>query len=119
MLSTYSFDSTMTLTLLQGLVTVICLEGLKRCGYIDYPSFDWSVARKVAPLSFVFIAYVVISLISLGRVNVPMFTALRRITVVFVMIEEYYLLGITPGRRVLNSVAVMCIGAGIAAWKDL
>lgn len=61
--------------------------------YIDYPSFDWGVARKVAPLSFVFIAYVVISLISLGRVNVPMFTALRRVTVVFVMVEEHYLLG--------------------------
>lgn len=52
-LSTYSFDSTMTLTLLQGLVTVICLESLKRLKYIDYPSFDWGVAKKVAPLSFV------------------------------------------------------------------
>ena len=29
-LSTYSFDSTMTLTLLQGLVTILCLETMKR-----------------------------------------------------------------------------------------
>ena len=109
----------MTLTLLQGLVTVLCLNVMKRLKYIDYPSFDWAVARKVAPLSFVFIAYVVISLISLGRVNVPMFTALRRITVVFVMIEEWYLLGITPSRAVVNTVIVMCAGAAIAAWKDM
>ena len=31
-----------------------------------------------------------------GDFNVPMFTALRRVTVVFVMVEEYYLLG-APG----------------------
>ena len=150
-LSTYKFDSSMTLTLLQGFVTVVCLQVMKRLKYIDFPAFDWGTARKVAPLSFVFIAYVVISLISLGRVNVPMFTALRRVTVVFVMIEEYYLLGecrvvysavapplhtilttefscvfhhvahtgILPSRAVINSVGVMCLGAAIAAWKDL
>jgi hypothetical protein len=120
---------------------------------------------------------------SLGRVNVPMFTALRRVTVVFVMVEEFYLLGessqrdghpgvplnpwrrprghrrrhngsrvasgapcetvpprphlshptstpsrssdrsplpgIIPSKSVVYSVGVMCLGASIAAWKDL
>ena len=74
---------------------------------------------QVAPLSFVFIAYVVVSLISLGRVNVPMFTALRRLTILFVMVEEYFLLRISPSARVVATVAVMFIGAAIAAWKDL
>lgn len=118
-LSTYAFDGTLTLTLLQGLVTIACLTGLKLRGYIDYPPFAWDIAKRVAPLSFVFMAYVVISLVSLGRVNVPMFTALRRLTVVFVMVEEYYLLGISPSRSVILSVGIMCLGAAIAAWRDL
>ena len=118
-LTMYAFDATFTLTLLQGLVTITALEGMKRMRVIEYPDFDWAVARKVAPLSFVFIAYVIISLVSLGRVNVPMFTALRRVTVVFVMAAEYRLLGITPSRRVLQAVGLMCAGAGLAAWKDL
>ena len=113
------FSSAMTLTLLQGLVTILCLEFMKRKGWADYPDFNWTTARKVAPLSFVFIAYVVISLFALERVNVPMFTALRRLTVVFVMIEEYFLLQVTPSRRVVDSVVVMMLGAAIAAWKDL
>lgn len=92
-LSTYNFHSTLTLTFLQGMVTIICLELMRYKGWISYPSFNWKTALAVAPLSFVFIAYVVISLISLGRVNVPMFTALRRLTIVFVMIEEYYYFG--------------------------
>jgi hypothetical protein len=73
----------------------------------------------VAPLSFVFISYVVISLISLGRVNVPMFTALRRLTILFVLAEEWVFLGVTPSAKVMMTVGVMFIGAGIAAWKDL
>lgn len=118
-LSSYGFNAPMTLTLLQGLVTIVCLELMKWRGIIDYPDFSWQMARKVAPLSFVFIAYVVVSLISLGAVNVPMFTALRRVTIVFVMVEEYLLLGITPSQAVVRTVVVMCFGAGIAAWNDL
>lgn len=38
--------------------------------------------RFRAPRSLVFVAYVVVSLVSLGKVNVPMFTALRRLTCV-------------------------------------
>lgn len=118
-LSAYHFDCSMTLTCLQGLVTVIALEIMKKLGYIDFPSFNFATARKVAPLSIVFISYVVVSLISLGRVNVPMFTALRRLTVVFVMIEEYFLLGIVPSMPIIGTVGVMLVGAGIAAWKDM
>jgi len=109
----------MTLTLLQGVVTIVCLEAMKARGLVDFPAFNLKTAAQVLPLSAVFIAYVVTSLVSLGRVNVPMFTALRRLTILFVMVEEYYLLGITPSRRVLLTVGVMTLGCGIAAWKDL
>jgi solute carrier family 35 protein len=92
-LSTYKFESALTLTLLQGLVTIFALELMKWRGWISYPDFSLKTAIQVLPLSLVFIAYVVVSLISLGRVNVPMFTALRRLTIIFVMIEEYYYFG--------------------------
>jgi hypothetical protein len=118
-LSSYGYDAPMTLTLLQSVVTVVCLEFMKWRGWVEYPDFSWRMARRVAPLSFVFIAYVVVSLISLGKVNVPMFTALRRVTIVFIMVEEYFLLGITPSRAVVQTVMVMCLGAAIAGWNDL
>jgi len=35
------------------------------------------------------------------------------------MVEEYFLLGRTPTRAILNTVGVMTLGAAIAAWKDL
>jgi hypothetical protein len=115
------FPSAMTLTLLQGVVTIVGCEALKYSGspQLQYPNLNLRTLLQVAPLSFVFIAYVVISLVSLGRINLPMFTTLRRLTILFVMVEEYFLLGRTPSRAILNTVGVMTLGAAIAAWKDL
>lgn len=118
-LSSYKFESSMTLTLLQGLVTLSVLEIMRMKGWVSYPPFNWRMVWRTSSLSIVFILYVVVSLIALGKVNVPMFTALRRLTIIFVMLEEYWMLGIVPSKAVMNSVIVMTIGAVIAAWKDL
>lgn len=69
MLSTYGFNSTLTLTLLQGLVTVLCLDVMKARGWVNFPTFNFKTAWQVASLSFVFVAYVVVSLVSLGKVR--------------------------------------------------
>jgi hypothetical protein len=40
--------------------------------------------RQVFPLAAIFLFYVVVSLSALGAVNIPMFTALRRTTILVV-----------------------------------
>ena len=120
-LTSHGFSASMTLTLLQGVVSVVGCELLKATGKpeLQYPAFNLKTVWQVAPLSFVFIAYVVISLMALERVNIPMFTALRRLTICFVMVEEYFLLDKTSSVDITRSVYVMLLGAAIAAWKDL
>lgn len=66
---------------------------MKWRGWIYYPPLNLKLAADVAPLSAVFLLNVILSLVSLGRVNVPMFTALRRLSILFVMGQEYLLLG--------------------------
>jgi hypothetical protein len=48
-LSTYGFNSTLTLTLLQGLVTVICLDVMKARGWVSFPTFNLKTAWQVRP----------------------------------------------------------------------
>jgi hypothetical protein len=48
-----------------------------------------------------------------------MFTALRRLTILFVMAEEWFLLDISPSRMVSYTVLVQFLGAAIAGWYDL
>ena len=44
-----AFQSAMTLTLLQGLLTVVCLELMRRYGYIEYDPWSWNLLKKVRP----------------------------------------------------------------------
>jgi hypothetical protein len=48
-LSSYSYTSAMTLTLLQGLVTVLCLEGMRLAGWVEYQPWCWETLKKVRP----------------------------------------------------------------------
>jgi len=118
-LSVYGFNYPQVLTLLQSIVTICSLWGLRRAGIMSFPDMTMQLAYKVAPLAMIFLFYVIVSLASLGRVNIPMFTALRRTTIVMVMLEEYYLNGTTQSRAILASTVVMVLGAIIAAMKDL
>jgi solute carrier family 35 len=118
-LYSYKFEYPMTLTLCQGIFTLGAMYGLRHFGLITFQDLSWRVAKQVAPLSGVFIAYVVISLAALGRVNVPMFTALRRLTLLFVMVIEFFVSAKVPTKWISASVAVMTLGAAIAAYKDL
>lgn len=119
LLTSYGFDSTITLTFLQGCVTVACLQFMKWRGIVTFPDMSWKLAKQVLPLSVVFVSYVIISLMSLGRVNVPMFTALRRLQILFTVVAEYVHFGNTPSRSIWNCILIMTLGAAIAAWKDL
>lgn len=92
---------------------------MKWRGIVTFPDMSWKLAKQVLPLSFVFVSYVIISLMSLGRVNVPMFTALRRLQILFTVVAEYIHFGNTPSRAIWNSILIMTLGAAIAAWKDL
>jgi len=118
-LSEYAFKFPQVLTVCQGIFTLGCMYMLRAVGAIKFQDLNWKVARQVAPLSAVFIFYVVVSLAALGAVNVPMFTALRRTTLLFVMAFEYMSNGTVPSSWTLAASAVMTTGAMIAAAKDL
>lgn len=118
-LTEWQFQFPQVLTVCQGIFTIVCMYMLRQAGLITFQDLNWKVARQVAPLSAVFIFYVVISLAALGRVNVPMFTALRRTTLLFVMGLEYMTVGTIPTQWTMAATAVMTGGAMIAAAKDL
>ena len=66
-----------------------------------------------------FFANVVTGLGSTKALNLPMFTALRRFSIWMTMIGEWVILGKEPTRSTSISVALMLIGAIIAAFDDL
>ncbi|KAF3781191.1 UDP-sugar transporter [Nymphaea thermarum] len=71
------------------------------------------------PLSISYMLYMLATMESVRGVNVPMYTALRRTTVVFTMIVEYLLTGQKYSYYVVGSVGLIVSGAFIAGARDL
>ena len=100
-------------------VSVLALSILTLFNVITIPS---RAPRQLAVLIFpavFFIANVTVGLLALKLVNIPMFSAFRRLSVLSVMLLEYIVLGKTASQQVMITVFVMVIGSFVAGLGDL
>ncbi|XP_057967956.1 UDP-N-acetylglucosamine transporter UGNT1-like isoform X2 [Malania oleifera] len=131
-LSSYSFPCANVITLFQLLCSCLFLYILKRWGIISFTVSDQQsvthgstafVPLKILihtlPVAFSYLLYMLVSMESVRGINVPMYTTLRRTTVAFTMIVEYFLAGQTHSASVVSSVGIIILGAFIAGARDL
>ncbi|PIA42387.1 hypothetical protein AQUCO_02000085v1 [Aquilegia coerulea] len=131
-LSSYSFPCANVITLLQMICSCSLLYAMKRWRIISFTAGEpWAISDNTAnlvpfktlvhtlPLSISYLLYMLASMESVRGVNVPMYTTLRRTTVVITMIVEYLLTGQKYSSKVVGSVALIVLGAFIAGARDL
>lgn len=83
------------------------------------PVLSWQLLTSLAPLALVNVLNVVSGLVGTGGLNVPMFIALRRFTLVFTILLERYWLKKTHDWPTLSAMGIMIGGAMVAAATDL
>ena len=77
----------------QMVATVVVLGIAKRCSIIDFPSYSSDVLGKIWPLPIIFIGNQVFGLGGTQKLSLPMFTVLRRFSILMTMIGERIVLG--------------------------
>lgn len=118
-LTTFSFPSFQVLGLGQMFATVVALYLAKKLKIISFPDFELSTFEKIWPLPLIYIGNMIFGLGGTKELNLPMFTALRRFSILMTMIAELYVLGIRPSYAVQVSVYTMIFGAIVAASNDI
>lgn len=118
-LTGYHFRFPLTLVLGQMLFAITLLSILHTLGYHTLPLAHAENLRTLAIPTVLFTANVVVGLSALSLVNIPMFSAFRRLTLLFVMVAEYLYLGKTHSRAIVRTVVVMTTGAFISAIDDV
>ncbi|RXH92089.1 hypothetical protein DVH24_021112 [Malus domestica] len=132
-LSSYKFPSANVITLFQMICSCGFLYTLRRWNMISFTVGESSIIydinattllplktlKKTLPLAGAYLMYMLASMESVRGVNVPMYTTLRRTTVVFTMVMEYILAGQRYTSPIVRSVGVIVLGAFVAGSRDL
>lgn len=104
---------------MQLCVSIFALTILRLFRIITIPHRSLrSLSVLIFPSVF-FIANVTVGLLALNLVNIPMFSAFRRLSVLSVILMEWLVLGKTASRRILYSICVMVIGSFLAGLGDV
>jgi len=86
---------------------------------VKLPRFTRSTFKKIFPLPFLYMMNLVSGLGGTKKLNLPMFTVLRRFSILMTMIGEYLVLGVRPRPAIQVAVGLMILGSIVAASDDL
>ena len=114
----YHFPFVGVMATVQFLGTTIVLLLCKLMKKIDLPELNQAVFRDIMPLSLMFLGNILSGLGGTRNLNLPMFTCLRRFSILLTMLTEWFYLGSKPNSSTQVSVALMIGGSIIAALYD-
>ncbi|KAL3362904.1 hypothetical protein AABB24_012278 [Solanum stoloniferum] len=131
-LSSYSFPCANVITLFQMISSTLILYVLRRWKVISFTVQDsHTVATRTTdlvpfkkvlhctPVALSYLLYMLVSMESIRGINVPMYTTLRRTTVFFTMMAEYFLARKKYSSYVVTCVGIIILGAFVAGARDL
>ncbi|XP_033828087.1 UDP-N-acetylglucosamine/UDP-glucose/GDP-mannose transporter [Periophthalmus magnuspinnatus] len=118
-LTSYRFPSYACLGIGQMVATIVILYVAKKSNTVQFQDLDRSVFHKIFPLPLLYTGNHITGLGSTKKLSLPMFTVLRKFTILMTMVLEVYLLRKTFSKALVYSVLIIVTGALIAASSDL
>ncbi|CAG9558119.1 unnamed protein product [Danaus chrysippus] len=118
-LTSYAFPSYQVLGLGQMIATIIVLWCGRSLKVVQFPPLDSGIAHRIWPLPVIYLGNMATGLGGTKELSLPMFTALRRFSILMTMILERFVLGIKASWPVQVSVMAMVGGALLAAVDDV
>lgn len=118
-LTTYAFPSYQVLGLGQMVATIVVLWSGRYIKMVKFPPLDGGVARRIWPLPLIYLGNMATGLGGTKELSLPMFTALRRFSILMTMLGERFVLGVRASWPVQASVLAMVGGALLAAIDDV
>ncbi|RYG98279.1 hypothetical protein EON65_51640 [archaeon] len=109
-MTSFRFPYVDFLATVQFVVTTIIMAVLIWLKKIDVPVLNWQITFEILPIAIMFLGNVICGLGSTNALSIPMFTALRRFSILMIMFCEWCLLNVKPSNPVMVSIGLMILG---------
>ena len=113
------FPSVQVVGIGQMTAAIVILYSCKKLNIVSFPDFEIGVVKKIFPLPLLYLGNLVFGLSSTKSLSLPMFTVLRRFSILLTLLLEVYVLKKIPSKLIVFSVFLMIGGALVAALNDL
>ena len=107
------------LLLLQMVTVLVVILPLRALGLVKFPPLNFQKARALLPVSLLYASNVSCALLGLRLLNVPIYSTLKRLTPMLVLLTKWRITKAVPSRGVILSVAIVVMGCIIAGAGDL
>ena len=107
------------LLLLQMLAALVIIAPLKLVGAVKFPPLNATKARALLPVTILYAGNVSCALVGLKILNVPMYSTLKRLTPMIVLLTKWRMTKELPSRGVIASVALVVVGCLVAGYGDI
>lgn len=118
-LTSYRFSSFQTLALGQLTITLIIIKLAKIFKIIKIADLNAQTGWKLLPLALIYFGNLLFGLGGTKSLNLPMFSVLRRFSVLMTMYGELYILRLKKPFQIQLSIYMMVFGAIVAAFNDI
>jgi len=118
-MTSYKFPHFDILATAQFLATSVIFTILIHLKKVEVTKLSIDVFLEIIPITMMFLANVICGLGGTGQLNLPMFTALRRTSILMALVGQYFILNKGSNKTELFSIFLMVGGAFIAAYYDL
>ncbi|KAA8498030.1 UDP-sugar transporter sqv-7 [Porphyridium purpureum] len=112
------FNRPLTIYTSQAVTTISLVVLLRLVGFLPEVRISRTQMIQLIPCSLCNWCNVMVGLWALGLVNIPMFSTLRRLTVIFTMMSEMIELHKYPSLYVAIAVLIIAIGSVISGLSD-
>lgn len=118
-LTVHKFPSFQVVGLGQIVAIIVVSQSAKSFGIVSFPDCSRDEMTRIFPLPLFYIANLIFGLGSTQKLSIPMFTVLRRFTLIFVSVGQVWLLNKYESFQVNFTLVLMILGAFVAAVDDL
>eukprot|EP01063_Lacrimia_lanifica_P040691 TRINITY_DN9329_c0_g1_i1.p1 TRINITY_DN9329_c0_g1~~TRINITY_DN9329_c0_g1_i1.p1 ORF type:complete len:338 (+),score=118.76 TRINITY_DN9329_c0_g1_i1:42-1055(+) len=118
MIGTYGFNFPTVLIFFQNLSAVVFVMALKKVGMVDYPELEARKVKRWLPLTFLFVAMLITSLLALRTLSVPVATLIKNLAIITTAVGDKVLFGHTFNAMTLTAFSLLLTGSIMGASTD-